>query len=228
MVAPPSSNPFGFQVSDRTKMTSSLFGRAVMPSSSIGSYVNQQLAGINGVQGTGQVGTPDAQAIRSKLTGQRPGSMALDENYPVSVADRSRKVGRDIESSNARVLASLRIAQKRRAARSSGGGGGGAVAAGPAGRVGGTSGPAVGRIQSILKSFPGLRITEIGGNRDYDVAHGVARVPTSYHYDRNNPAVDIAGSTAQLDALYRELVRQGGWRQILWRVPGHYDHIHVA
>lgn len=89
-------------------------------------------------------------------------------------------------------------------------------------------GKAVSRIQSMLGRFPGLKITETLGDRNYDRAHGVARVPTSYHYDRNNPAVDIAGPTSQLWALYRELQRSGGWRQILWQVPGHYDHIHVA
>ena len=80
----------------------------------------------------------------------------------------------------------------------------------------------------MLGRFPGLRITETLGNRAYDVAHGVARVPTSYHYDANNPAVDIAGPQSQLWALYYELKRVGGWRQILWQVAGHYDHIHVA
>lgn len=91
-----------------------------------------------------------------------------------------------------------------------------------------TQGKTVSRIQSVLSSFPGLRITEIGGNRANDLRNGVPRWSGSYHYDTNNPAVDIAGSTAQLDRLYRELVNQGGWRQILWRVPGHYNHVHVA
>lgn len=93
---------------------------------------------------------------------------------------------------------------------------------------GSRGGPAVSRVQSILGQFPGLRITETHGNRAYDVAHGVPRSPNSFHYDRNNPAVDIAGSPAQLQRLYQQLVAMGGWRQILWQVPGHYDHIHVA
>lgn len=227
MVAPP-SNPFGYNVSDRTKLTSPAFGRAVMPSSSIGSYINQQLSGLVTGQ-SGRVGQAPAEAAQSMLDRQPQSSVALS-----GVAKSGQRVATDIAESNARVRRNLQIAKQRRQQRLQQSGGGvssgarGTSAAGPTGRVGGTSGPAAGRIQSILKSFPGLRITEIGGNRDYDVAHGVARVPTSYHYDRNNPAVDIAGSTAQLDALYRELVRQGGWRQILWRVPGHYDHLHVA
>jgi hypothetical protein len=84
------------------------------------------------------------------------------------------------------------------------------------------------RIQSMIGRFPGLHITETLGNRAYDVAHGVARVPTSYHYDAANPAVDIAGPQSSLWALYYELKRQGGYRQILWQVAGHYDHLHVA
>ena len=84
------------------------------------------------------------------------------------------------------------------------------------------------RIQGMLGRFPGLRITETLGDRGYDQAHGVARSPGSYHYDRGNPAIDIAGPNNQLWALYYELKRVGGWRQILWQVAGHYDHIHVA
>ncbi len=105
------------------------------------------------------------------------------------------------------------------------GGGGGSYTGGPT-RV--TSGKMASRVQSMLPRFPGLRITETLGNRAYDVAHGVARWSGSYHYDRNNPAVDIAGPQNQLWALYYELKRQGGYRQILWQVAGHYDHLHVA
>lgn len=90
------------------------------------------------------------------------------------------------------------------------------------------SGPVVGRVQGMLKRYPGLRITEIGGNRAYDQAHGVKRWSGSLHYDTKNPAVDIGGSTKQLDALYQQMRSEGGFRQILWRVPGHYDHIHVG
>lgn len=104
-------------------------------------------------------------------------------------------------------------------------GGGGGMLANYGAPAGGT---AVARIQSILGRFPGLHITETLGNRAYDVAHGVARVPTSYHYDAANPAVDIAGPINQLWALYYEIQRMGGWRQILWQVEGHYDHLHVA
>lgn len=225
MVAPPTGNPYGFDISDRTKMTSNLFGRAVLPSSSVGSYVNQQLAGLaNGTRAT--VGAPDTQARQSMLDRTPQQTVGFG-----SALESGQRIGADIAKSNAKVRQTLQVAAQRRrqAAAASGGGGGGAgVGARPTGAVGGTSGPAVSRIQTILKGFPGLRITEIGGNRDYDVAHGVARVPTSYHYDRANPAIDIAGSTADLDRLYRELVRQGGWRQILWRTAGHYDHLHVA
>ena len=52
--------------------------------------------------------------------------------------------------------------------------------------------------------------------------------PTSYHLDRNNPAVDIGGRMGALDALHARLKAMGGWRELLWRVKGHYDHIHVA
>lgn len=219
-------NPFAYSVSDRTKLTSPSFGRAVMPTSSVGNYVNQQLARVNNAQsGRVQQGTPALQ--RLEMQQASPQSVAVDLG---PTGESGRRLQSSMKSSNDRVLASLQLAQKRRQAKQAANTGSGPAgpAAGPTGSVRATSGPTVNRIQSLLRSFPGLRITEVGGNREYDVANGVARVPNSYHYDRQNPAVDIGGSTAQLDALYQELLRQGGWRQILWRVPGHYDHIHVA
>jgi hypothetical protein len=52
--------------------------------------------------------------------------------------------------------------------------------------------------------------------------------PRSYHLDRNNPAVDIGGPTGVLDRVAGALRGIGGWRELLWRVAGHFDHIHVA
>lgn len=96
------------------------------------------------------------------------------------------------------------------------------------GKSGFVVGQAGSRIENMLRQFPGTRITETLGNRSNDQRNGVARRAQSYHYDSGDPAIDIGGPTAQLDAMYKELVRQGGWRQILWRVKGHYDHIHIA
>jgi hypothetical protein len=52
--------------------------------------------------------------------------------------------------------------------------------------------------------------------------------PRSYHLDRANPAVDIGGSTGVLNNVASRLRGMGGWRELLWQVPGHFDHIHVA
>lgn len=231
MVAPPPS-PFGYSVSDRTKLTSPAFGRAQAPTSAIGSYINQQLSSFSQGRAAPRAQTAPAGVVPSRLTQQAESSVGFG-----NVGDSVSRLGRGIAESNARVRQNLEIAKAKRVKRqqeqsrvSAGGGGGRSYGGGGNNQQGviGAGGPTVNRIQGLLKNFRGLRITEVGGNRDYDVAHGVARVPTSYHYDRQNPAVDIGGSTAELNALYRELVRQGGWRQILWQVPGHYDHIHVA
>lgn len=91
--------------------------------------------------------------------------------------------------------------------------------------VGGfTGGNALARVTGAL--LPGLTIT----NSYRSPAHN-ARVggrAGSLHMDRANPAVDIGGSTSQLNAMYRKLVAMGGWRELLWQVAGHYDHVHVA
>lgn len=92
----------------------------------------------------------------------------------------------------------------------------------------GGGGPAQARVSAALKSFPGLRITDTLSSPARDAALGLQRSPNSYHYDARNPAVDIAGPIPMLHQLYRVLVGMGGWRQMLWQVPGHYDHIHVA
>lgn len=231
MATLPGNGSFGFSVNDNTKLTSPGFGRAVMPTSRVGSYINQQLSSFS----AGQAQRPQSANIdaQDSLLNRQPSTVGFG-----NIGQSGQRVAADIERSNGRVRQNLQIAQQRRialqrqqqaqqGARAVPKAGGG-VSAQPGPQAPVTKGPTVNRIQGILRNFGGLKITEVGGNRDYDVAHGVARVPTSYHYDRQNPAVDIAGSTAQLDALYKELVRQGGWRQILWRVPGHYDHLHVA
>lgn len=51
--------------------------------------------------------------------------------------------------------------------------------------------------------------------------------PTSYHMDRNNPAADVVGPAAKLDQLYARLKRIAR-RELIWRAPGHYDHLHFA
>lgn len=88
----------------------------------------------------------------------------------------------------------------------------------------GPSGPALKRVQSAL--IPGTTITSTYRTPARNRAVGGS--PTSYHMDRSNPAVDIGGSTAALNRLAPKLRAMGGWREFLWRVPGHYDHIHVA
>lgn len=86
-------------------------------------------------------------------------------------------------------------------------------------------GKALARVQSVLP--PGLAVTSTYRSP----AHN-ARIPgasrTSLHMDKNNPAVDIGGPTHLLDQFAAQLAAMGGWRQLLWRVPNHFDHIHVA
>jgi hypothetical protein len=87
------------------------------------------------------------------------------------------------------------------------------------------SGSAEKKVRGLMAGS-GTHVT--GTYRSAKVNAAVGGVPNSLHRDRNNPAVDIGGTTAQLDRLYPKLQAAGPWRQLLWRKPGHYDHIHVA
>lgn len=65
--------------------------------------------------------------------------------------------------------------------------------------------------------------------RDPAYNASVGGSPTSFHMDAANPAVDVAGSEAAMWSFYRMVMGDaGGWRQVLWQVAGHYDHVHVA
>lgn len=94
----------------------------------------------------------------------------------------------------------------------------------PAGDGPGRGGPALARVRASLPD--GLRVTST--YRSPEQNRRVGGSPTSYHLDRGNPATDIGGPTGLLDSYYRKLKSMGNWRELLWRVPGHYDHIHAA
>lgn len=85
-------------------------------------------------------------------------------------------------------------------------------------------GHALSRVRSML--IAGTKITSTYRSPERNARAGGH--PQSLHMNRSNPAVDIGGSTAALDRLYPILRAAGGWRQLKWRVAGHYDHIHAA
>lgn len=204
-------------------------------SSMVGQFQNQRLPGLSTGTNRGNGGTAPADS---------PSQQLLSMRRPETGVQLSAKRTSDaVRATNSRLMQlSQQQGQKRRARQqaeqaakaqqggyqSSGQQQGRGATGGVSYNGSGGGGPAVSRIQGILGRFPGLRITETLGDRGYDQSHGVPRSPNSYHYDSRNPAVDIAGSPAQLHQLYKQLVAMGGWRQILWQVPGHYDHIHVA
>jgi hypothetical protein len=89
----------------------------------------------------------------------------------------------------------------------------------------GASGSAIARARIAARGLP-VSLTSSYRSPSHNAAIGGS--PTSYHLDRNNPAGDWGGPTWALNALHMRLVRMGGWRELLWQVPGHYDHVHAA
>lgn len=87
----------------------------------------------------------------------------------------------------------------------------------------GRGGKMLDTVQSMLGA--GLSISSTYRTPARNAAVGGS--PTSYHLDPNNPAVDVVGPAAALDRLYAALL-QIPHRELLWRVPGHNDHLHVA
>lgn len=88
----------------------------------------------------------------------------------------------------------------------------------------GGGGNVLARVRPLLTG--GLYVTNTYRSPAHNAAVGGS--PTSLHMDRRNPAVDIAGPVGALDMLAARLRSMGGWRELLWRVAGHYDHLHVA
>lgn len=86
-------------------------------------------------------------------------------------------------------------------------------------------GLAMKRLIPVMKKY-GLNVTSTWDTPARNAALG--RRKNTYHADWANPAVDMAGSQSSMFAAANEIRNMGGWRQILWQVAGHYDHIHVA
>ena len=193
---------------------------AMLPSQQAANFTNQRLGGlISGTSSTVQA--PISTAFNSMRMPSQVGQQAANP------------IGDSIRAANANLsqIAQARRQAMVRALNNQGGSSGssGPVApsapykGGPVSFEGYTGGATFARLIPLLK---GYQVTDT--YRDPEYNRRVGGVSTSYHMDKNNPAVDIGGSTAQLNALYAKLKAMGGWRQLLWQVPGHYDHIHVA
>jgi hypothetical protein len=86
-------------------------------------------------------------------------------------------------------------------------------------------GSAIARMRGLAAGLP-VYLTSSYRSPSHNARIGGS--PTSFHMDAGNPAGDWGGPTWALDALHARAQRAGGWRELIWRQPGHYDHVHAA
>jgi phage-related protein len=95
----------------------------------------------------------------------------------------------------------------------------------------GSGGP--GNIVGVGKSLLAMGL-QVGMNPFFQYGRGFLpggggyigkHAPGSYHY--SGRALDVSGPPGLLDAAYARL-KATNPAELLWRVPGHYDHLHVA
>jgi hypothetical protein len=89
----------------------------------------------------------------------------------------------------------------------------------------GMGGAGVGKVVAVGKMLQGMGL-HVAENPAFGTGRVGKHAPGSYHY--SGRAIDVTGSTAQLDAAYAKLKAMGGYAELLWRTAGHYDHLHVA
>jgi hypothetical protein len=89
----------------------------------------------------------------------------------------------------------------------------------------GSGGLAIARARALAAGLP---VSLTSGYRSPAYNASIGGAPGSYHTDASNPAGDWSGPVWAMDALYNRMVRAGGWRELIWRAPGHYDHVHAA
>jgi TP901 family phage tail tape measure protein len=93
------------------------------------------------------------------------------------------------------------------------------------GRPPGGGGSTLNRVMPVLNRLGGYVTSTYRSPAENARVGGSLR---SYHLDASNPAVDIGGTKNVLDRVHAALAAAGGWRELLWQVKGHYDHVHVA
>ena len=100
-------------------------------------------------------------------------------------------------------------------------------------KAGGGAPMAGGNIVAVGKQLL-ARGLQVGMNPNFQYGKGFLpqgggyigkHAPNSYHY--SGRALDVSGSNAQLDAAYASL-KGTNPKELIWRAPGHYDHLHVA
>ena len=92
-----------------------------------------------------------------------------------------------------------------------------------------TSSPAIVRVWAAVYPTFHTRVSSSGVFACRRVNFEPPPAPWSYH--AWGQAWDITGASSTLDELYRFLnARRAALRiqELLWRVPNHYDHLHVA
>lgn len=175
-------------------------GAKKMMSAARNAGVAGKTAGENIRDAMGKALTPLGQ-VRSQFGDLYDAIAKLPKNVQLQVSTNAGRLASGIGDAAAAQANSVSIG---------GGGGGGGLASSWA--------------QQAMSAVPGSQsITSTYRSPAANAAVGGS--PTSYHMDASNPAQDIVGSNLSAVASY---LQQFPVRELLWQVPGHYDHVHVA
>lgn len=87
-----------------------------------------------------------------------------------------------------------------------------------------------GLARELLGSAPGCRVSSFYRSRETQLAlyKSLKQPPPTYNPHETGKCCDVAGPADELELVAANARAQGVWKQVLWQVPLHFDHVHLG